>query len=338
MSFSSDTCAPAHPAVLAAQAAANTGFAPSYGADDYSARLAGRLREVFETDDLAVAIATTGTAANALALSMLTPPTGGGLCHHIAHINTHERGAPEFFTGAKLTGLPGDHARIDPDALEAALAARDPGFVHLPLASALSISNLTESGTVYSPAEASRLCGMAKDSGLGVHVDGARLANAIAATGAAPADLTWRAGADAVSFGLTKNGGMSAEMMILFGPLAARGDELEARRKRAGQMPAKARFAAAEALALLEDGLWLDLAAAANRAATKLSEGLAAIPGVEVLYPVQGNLVFVQMPEAVAGKAAAAGAGSYARQGSARLVCSWNTEDAEIEALLSALA
>jgi threonine aldolase len=209
--------------------------------------------------------------------------------------------------------------------------------VHTSPAFALSLSNLTEAGTAYTPKQTSELAGMAKAEGLGVHVDGARLANAAAATGASPADLTWRAGADAASFGLTKTGAATAEMAILFGDLADRHGALEARRKRAGHMPPKARFAAAEALAMLDGNLWLTLAAQANAAAQRLAEALGGVEGAEILHPAEGNLVFARLPEAAIARAQARGARFFARQGGARLVCSWNTTDAEIEALVAAL-
>lgn len=338
MNFASDTAAPAHPAVLEAHRAANEGFAPSYGDDAWTARLEARLKEVFETDALAFAMAATGTAANALLLAVLTPPLTGVLCHEQAHLNTHERGAPELFTGgSKLLTLPGAHGRIEPEALRAALDGVDPAFTAIMPPGALSLSNLNEAGAAYGAEQARMLIGMARGAGLRAHVDGARLGNAVAFTGASPADLTWRAGADAVSFGLTKTGAATAEMMILFGDMAERAGTLQAHRKRAGQSSPKARFAAAEALALLEGGLWLELARRANAAAARLAGGLSAVAGVELLHPVEGNMVFARLPEPVLTRAQAAGAAFHTRAGVSRFVCSWNTTDAETEALLSAL-
>ncbi|MGA8261284.1 MAG: beta-eliminating lyase-related protein [Arenicellales bacterium] len=337
MNFASDTAAPVHPDVFPALVKANEGAAPSYGADGLSETLRGRLRSLFETDRLAASIVVSGTASNALALSMLTPSHGAVLCHEAAHIYEHERGAPEFYTGgAKLLLLPGEDARIDESALAGALATRDPGFVHESPAFALSLSNLTEHGTVYTPDAVVARAAAVRAQGLGVHMDGARFANAVAACGAAPAELSWRAGVDVLSFGLTKTGGISAEIVILFGETADRFDELEARRKRAGLMPPKARYAAAEALAMLEDDLWLTLARRANAAASRLFTALSEIETAEVLHPVEGNLVFVRFPQSVIDRLDEAGVGFYRRGGErvVRLVCSWATSDREIGDLL----
>lgn len=339
MNFASDTTAPVHPNVLSAMAGVNEGSVPSYGEDAINEALRKRLRVLFETDRLAASVVVSGTSSNALALSMLTPCHGAILCHEAAHIHEHERGAPEFYTGgAKLLLLSGDHGRLGEEALTAALAHRDPEFVHESPAFALSLSNLTEYGTVYTPDEVASLTRAAKSAGLGVHMDGARFANAVVACGAAPADLSWRAGADILSLGLTKTGAISAEIVVLFSETADRFDELEARRKRAGLMPPKARYAAAEALAMLDDDLWLTLARQANAAAQRLSEGLAGIAGAELVHPVEGNLIFVRLPWAIIERLGESGAGFYQRGGDrvCRLVCSWATQEAEIEALLRA--
>lgn len=339
MNFASDTTAPAHPDVLAALSRANEGAAPSYGADALSETLRAQLRALFETERLAASIVTSGTGANALALSVLTPGHGAILCHEAAHVHEHERGAPEFYTGgAKLLLLAGDHGRVSEQALAAALAHRNPGFVHESPAFTLSLSNLSEFGTVYRPEAVTARATAVRAEGLAVHMDGARLANAVAATGAAPADLTWRAGVDALSFGLTKTGGINAEIVILFGDTADRFGELEARRKRAGLMPPKARFAAAEALAMLEGDLWLKLARRANDAAGRLSAALAGIDGAELLHPVEGNLVFIRLPLAVIQRLDEAGAGFYrlGPERACRFVCSWATTDDDIDALLNA--
>jgi len=338
LNFTSDTTAPAHPDVLAAMTDANTGTAPSYGADEITSKVRTRLQALFETDRLAASIVTSGTGANALALSVLTPAHGAVLCHESSHINEHERGAPEFYTGgAKLLPLTGDHGRIDEQALAASLSRRNPAFVHESPAMVLSLSNLTETGTVYSPEAVATRTRMARQSGLSVHMDGARFANAVVAAEAAPADMSWRAGVDVLSLGLTKTGGINAEVVVLFGDAAARFDELEARRKRAGLMPAKARFAAAEALTLLTDDLWLSLARHANHAAARLSAGLREIPGAELLHPVEGNLVFIRLPRTVIDLLTGAGAGFYALGGDrvCRFVCSWATTDSQIDELLA---
>lgn len=339
MNFASDTTAPVHPDVIAAMSRANEGAAPSYGADATSGTLRERLQELFETDRLAASVVVSGTASNALALSVLTPAHGAVLCHEAAHINEHERGAPEFYTGgARLLALSGEHGRVSEESLAAALAHRNPAFVHESPAFVLSLSNLSEYGTIYGPSEVSARAASAKGQGLAVHMDGARFANAIAASGASPADLSWRAGVDVLSLGLTKTGGISAEIVVLFGDCVQRFDELEARRKRAGLMPPKARYSAAEALAMLENGLWLELAGRANAAAGRLADALSGIDGAELVHPVEGNLIFIRLPQRVIDRLGAAGAGFYSLGGEriCRFVCSWATTDEEIEALLAA--
>jgi len=341
VNFASDTAAPAHPDVLAALTAANDGSAASYGADALSGALRDRLRSLFETERLAASVVSSGTGSNALALSILTPGHGAILCHETAHIQEHERGAPEFFTGgAKLLLLTGDHGRVSRQSLSNALSHRNPAFVHESPAFTLSLSNLTECGTWYSPETIAGHAAAARAEGLAVHLDGARFANAVAASGAAPADLTWRAGVDILSFGLTKNGGINAEIVILFGDTAGRFDELEARRKRAGLMPPKARYAAAEALTMLDNGLWLELARRANTAAARLSSGLAGIDGAELLHPVEGNLIFIRLPQSTIDRLRGAGAVFYALGGDrvCRFVCSWATTDRDIESLLQVAA
>ncbi|MCW5725035.1 MAG: threonine aldolase [Maricaulaceae bacterium] len=337
MNFLSDTTAPAHPAVIEAMARANTGYAPSYGADALSARVEARLKEIFETD-LKLLFASSGTAANALALSALCPAHGAVLCHDEAHIHRDERGAPEFFTGgAKLIALPGEHGKIAMGALEDALAQWPQDFVHASPPRVLSLSNLNEAGCAYSPAETAERAAAANRHGMSVHIDGARFANAVAATGASPADLTWRAGADALSLGATKGGAAMAEAVILFPAAMERFAELQIRQKRAGQMAAKMRFIAAQFDAWLEDGLWLTLAAQANAMARALAEGLCALPGASLAHPVDGNEVFVRLPETLAARLKAAGAGFYGwPDGSARFVASWTTEQADVDALLKA--
>lgn len=338
MNFRSDTAAPAHPAILEAVLAANEGPASSYGADAWTGQMQEALTAAFGCD-LDVWLVSSGTAANALALSVLCPPHGAVLCHSEAHIERDERGAPEFFTGgAKLCLLPGRHGRIDLDALCARLAANRPDFVHETPAHVLSLSNLTECGAAYTPAGIAERAGLAARAGLGVHLDGARLANALVSTGASPADMTWRAGVDALSFGATKNGAMGCEAVILFGPARERWRDLQARAKRAGHMPPKMRYLAAQMTAYLADGLWLTLARQANASARELAALLTA-SGAELAHPVDGNEVFVRLPEGLADRLAASGAGFYPwLDGSWRFVCSWATQPSEIAALGAVLA
>lgn len=340
MDFSSDTAAPAHPAVLDALARANQGHAASYGADEVNARVRALLAEVFETEDFDVWLTASGTAANALALACLCPPTGAILCHEEAHIERDERGAPEFFTGgAKLQLLPGDGARIDEAALRTALGAIDRHFVHETPAHVLSLTNLTECGTRYSAEEIAHYAGLAQAAGLAVHLDGARLANALAGSGASAAEMSWKAGVDALCLGLTKTGAMGCELILLFGAARAKRAELEARAKRAGHMPAKMRFLAAQAEALLTDGLWLALAETANARAATLAERLSTHPGVTLAYPVEGNEVFAHLPGGLADHLIAEGVRCYPWPGgSHRFVCSWATDAAALDALAAALS
>jgi threonine aldolase len=337
MNFLSDTTAPAHPELIAALGAANTGFAPSYGADPISKRVKGRLQELFETD-LEVLFVTSGTASNALALSVLAEPDALILCHDEAHIQRDERGAPEFFTnGAKLLPLAGNHAKIAPEALNRALAEWPEDFVHATPPQVLSISQLNESGGAYTLNELDALIGAAKAADLKVHMDGARFANALASLGCTPAEMSWKRGVDALCFGATKNGALAAEAVILFPSVMDRFGKLQSRQKRAGHMLPKMRFVAAQFDAWLTNGLWLDLAQAANASAKRLADGLTALPGCELAHPCDGNEVFVRLAQDVADRLQAAGAGFYAwPDGSARFVASWCTTDAEIDALLKA--
>ena len=341
MNFLSDTTAPAHPALIEAISKANRDFAPSYGADAISAKVEARLKEIFETE-LKVLFAVSGTASNALALSVLCPPHGVILCHDEAHIQRDERGAPEFFTGgAKLLPLRGDHAQISLDELDRALGEIPEGFVHTSPVRTLSLSNLTESGTAYTPAEVEDRAHRIKDRPAFVHMDGARFANALVGLddkgGCTPAELTWKAGVDALCFGATKNAAMGAEAVILFPSVMDRFEELQARQKRGGHMAPKMRYLAAQFDAWLENELWLDLARTANARAARLAEGLAALPGVSILHPVDGNEIFAALPEATAEAMRAAGGGFYQwPDGSARFVASWCTREEDIDQLLAA--
>lgn len=337
MNFSSDTAAPAHPAILEALAEANAGAAPSYGADKWTAAAKAALCEVFETD-LDMWLVSSGTAANALALSLICPPHGAIACHQEAHVERDERGAPEFYTGgAKLSLLPGAHAKIDLDALKRRLDASRPAFVHETPVFALSLSNLTECGAAYSAAESAERAELAHAHGL-VHLDGARFANALISTGASPAELSWRAGVDLMSFGATKNGAIGCEAILLFGEARKFVPDLMARAKRAGHMPPKMRFLGAQMAAYLKDGLWLKLAAQANASARLLADILVRAGG-GLAHPVDGNEIFCRLPAGAADRLAAAGASFYPwLDGSHRFVCSWTTSRAEIEAVEQALS
>lgn len=352
MWFLSDNAGPAHPRVLAAIERANAGHAPSYGQDEAAGRAVARLRETFEAPEAAVFLVATGTAANALALACLCPPWGTVFCHTHAHLQEDECGALGFFAGgATTTQVPGAHGRIDPEALEAAIA-RTGGSVHGVQPGALTLTNATEAGAVYTPDAVARLAATARRAGMPVHLDGARFANAVAALGCTPAELSWKAGVDALSFGGGKNGLIGVEAVVLFDP--GKAWEFELRRKRAGHLPSKHRFLAAQMEAYLEDGLWLDLARSANAAAARLSRGLAAIPGARIAHPTEANEVFAAWPKAGHARARAAGAQYYlwsfddpaaaTLEGPgddpvpARLVCDWSAREEDIDRFLALVA
>ncbi|GGE40629.1 L-threonine aldolase [Marinicauda pacifica] len=337
MNFLSDTTAPAHPAILKALGQANEGFAASYGNDEVCERVTERLREIFETD-LEVLFTTSGTASNALALSALAQADSMILCHEEAHIQRDERGAPEFFTrGAKLLPLHGKHARLRLDGLHKALAEWPADFVHSTPPSVLSLSQLNEAGCTYAVNDVRALALAAHERGLFVHMDGARFANALVTLDVSPAEMSWKAGVDALCLGATKNGAMMAEAVILFPSVKDRLGELKARQKRAGHMLPKMRFVAAQFEGWLANDLWLELARKANANARRLSEGLSALEGASLAHPVEGNEVFVHLPEPVIARLREAGAGFYAwPDGSARFVASWCTTEDEVETLLAA--
>ena len=338
MQFASDNTSGVPGPVLEALGQANAGYAMGYGDDAVTTRVRDRLRDLFEAPDAEIRLVTTGTAANALALAVLTPPWGAIWCHDAAHVDCDECGAPEFFAGgAKLITVPGAHGRIDAAQLGAVLA-RAPRSVHNIQPAALSLSNLTEAGTLYDPDALAGLCALAHRHGLGVHLDGARFANALVASGATPAQASWKAGVDILCLGGTKNGLMGAEAVMIFDP--ARAAEFDLRRKRAGHLLSKHRYLAAQILPWLQDGLWLDLARRANGAAARLAAGLAALPGVTLRHPVEGNMIFVDWPAPLADHLRAQGAAFYDApdpQGGAgaRLVASWDTGDAQVDAFLA---
>ncbi|MEO1303945.1 MAG: beta-eliminating lyase-related protein [Pseudomonadota bacterium] len=340
MNFASDTTAPAHPSVVEALAAANSGSASSYGADDVTARLRTLLAETFDTDDFEFWVCASGTASNALALSVMCSSIGAIACHEEAHIERDERGAPEFFTGgAKLRLLPGFGAQIDEAALRDALAKNDPSFVHETPLETLSLTNLTECGTAYSVATVEHYAALAKASGLNVHLDGARLANALVHTGARPAEMSWKAGIDVLTLGLTKTGAIGCEIILLFGEMRAQFEALKARAKRSGHMPPKMRFLAAQGEAMLSDGLWLQLAAQANQSARQLANMLCAYDGVTLAYPTDGNEVFAHLPPALEAEIQRAGVKCYPWPGGAhRFVTSWATPASDLEAMQALIA
>jgi threonine aldolase len=294
--FSSDNVTPACDAVMAAVIAANSGLMSSYGADEVSARLTSKACDVFEKEVVIFPV-TTGTAANALALAQIAPPHGAVYCYEAAHIVTDECGAPEFFTGgAKLIGLPSATGKIEPGQVERALAFADEMGVHHVKPAAISLTQATEWGTVYSLAEISAMSALAEQRGLPVHMDGARFANALVHLKCSPAEATWKAGIDVLSLGATKNGALCAEAVVFFD--AALAADFDRRRKRAGHLWSKFRFLSAQLLAYLEHDVWLVNARHANQMAARLGQGLGVLPGVKLLHPVDANEVFVEIAEA----------------------------------------
>ena len=331
MRFFSDNAAAAHPKVIEAIAASNR-LDTAYDGDAWSGRLDGAFSELFETEVRAFWVAT-GTAANCLGLAALCPPYRAILCHRDAHIEVDEAGAPGFFTGgAKLVLLDGPGAKVTPTMAAAACEAiRDD--VHQVQPAVISLTNATEYGLVYRAAEVGALGELAKARGLRLHMDGARFANALATTGETPADVTWRAGVDVLSFGFTKNGGLNGEAIVLFDTGLA--DDVAVRRKRAGHLLSKGRVLAAQVLALLEDGLWLDNARSANAAARQL----AAAAGERLVYPVEANELFVRVNDDEAASLTAQGFDFYEwGPGQIRLVTSWDSDAGSVEALATALS
>jgi threonine aldolase len=330
MRFFSDNAAAVHPAVLEAMARANH-VDTAYDGDALSKSLDGVFSDLFETQVAAIWVAS-GTAANALALAALCPPYRGIVCHRDSHIENDEAGAPEFYTsGAKLILADGPGAKLSP----ASIAARIDEIavdVHRVQPAAISITNATEYGRSYLPAEVAAVGDLAKGRGLRFHMDGARFANAVVHTGASPADLTWRAGVEALSFGFIKNGGLSAEVLVCFETSIAQ--EIRIRRKRAGHLASKGRYMAAQVLALLEDDRWLDNARAANAGAARI----AAAAGERLIYPTEANEVFARMTPAEAASLRVQGLDFYDwAKGEVRFVVSWDQPQAEIDALAAAL-
>jgi threonine aldolase len=333
MRFFSDNAAPVHPRVLAAMAEANT-LDTAYDGDRWSQALDGRLSELFGTEVTALWVPT-GTAANCLALAALCPPYGGVICHRDAHIQNDEGGAPEFYThGAKLMLADGTGAKLTPQGI-ADVADAIANDVHRVQPHAISITNATEYGLVYRPDEVAAIGELARARGLRFHMDGARFANAVASAGCSAADVTWRVGVEALSFGFVKNGGMSAEALIFFGAARDLADATRRRRKRAGLLLSKGRYLAAQVLAMVEDDLWRANGAAANAGAALL----AAAAGDRLVHPVEANEVFLRATPAEAAALRARGFDFYDwAAGEIRLVTSWDQPPEAIAPLAKAIA
>ncbi|HGG04324.1 MAG TPA: low specificity L-threonine aldolase [Aliiroseovarius sp.] len=333
MFFASDNTGPVHPAIMAAIGDANEGYSTSYGDDQIMAGVQDQLRDIFAAPDAVVYLVPTGTASNSLALATLCPPYATTFCTAQSHIQQDECNAPEFYSGgAKLTLVDSTDAKMTPETLRRALSGEENRGIHGPKRGPVSISNVTELGTVYSAAELADLCAVAGEFDLPVHLDGARFANAVVATGASPADMSVKAGIDVLSFGATKNGAMGVEAVVFFDP--QHGREFEYRRKRGAHLFSKHRFLSAQMSAYLQDGLWLDLAHKANAATARLVQGLRAISDVRILHQPDANIVFASWPRGLHRKLLQSGA-VYFMEGrldagdpdehlTARLVCDWS--------------
>ncbi|MEO6298885.1 MAG: low specificity L-threonine aldolase [Paracoccaceae bacterium] len=340
MFFASDNGSGAAPEIMAAVQRANDGYARSYGADPIMDRVRQKIRDVFEAPDAAVYLVATGTAANALSIALYAQPWTAVFCHEDAHAALDECGAPEFYSGAKLALVPGPHARMTPESLAQALGKVGESGVHGVQRGMLSITNVTEAGTVYTPAEVATLTALAKAKGLPCHLDGARFANALIATGSTAAEMTWKAGIDIVSFGGTKNGCLGVEAVVIFDP--AKAWEFELRRKRGGHLFSKHRFLSAQMEAYLTDDLWLRLATHANAMGARIAKGLSAINSTKLLHPVDANILFPEWSVGTHDRAEAKGAVYYRfpapeNREAARLVASWSTSEADVDELLTAL-
>jgi len=340
MYFASDNTAGMAPEILDALAKANTGYSLGYGNDEWTKRVEQRFAEIFEKE-VAVFLVPTGTAANALAIAHLSPPWGAVLCHEGSHIATDECGAPEFFGGGlKLIGLKGEGAKVSAATLRAALESGQWGGPHHVSPSVLSLSQATECGTIYRAVETKELADIAHKHGVTVHMDGARLGNALARMNISPAEATWKAGVDALSFGATKGGAMGAEAVIFFDP--ARGAEMQSRRKRGGALASKHRFIAAQIEAYLADDLWLRLARHANAMADALAAGLTKA-GCSPVWPVEANEVFAPISAEMDKRLKGAGAMYYPWPSEGipkdkimvRLVTSFQTTSEDVEKFLA---
>ena len=343
MYLASDNTGPAHPQVMDEVIRANEGYAMPYGADPVTVEARDMVREVFESPDAAVYFVATGTAANALALGCYAAPWQTVFCSPVAHIHEDECNAPEFYTGgAKLTLVPGTD-KMSAAALKAAIAFEEARGVHGPQRGPVSLTQVTERGSVYSLDEIAALTDVAKSFGLPVHLDGARFANALVALDCTPAEMTWKRGVDVVSFGGTKNGCMGVEAVVFFDPQKAW--EFELRRKRGAHLFSKLRYLSAQMRGYLKDDLWLSTARQANARAAELSAGLRD-RGATFLYEPDANMIFAAFPRRIHKKLHEAGAKYYVWEGhlegddpeemlAARLVCDWSITSEQINEFLS---
>jgi threonine aldolase len=342
MYFASDNTGITHPKIMQRVVDANTGYAMPYGNDEIMGKVRADLRTLFEAPDAAIYLVATGTAANSLALACYTEPWQTIFCAQYSHIEEDECNAPEFYTGAKLTLIPTPD-KMAPEDLAAGIARRPKGVVHMAQSGAVSITQVTEHGSVHTLEEIRALTAVAQAADLPVHLDGARFANAQVALGCTPAEMTWKSGVDVVSFGGTKNGCMGVEAVIFFDPSKAQ--EFEYRRKRGAHLFSKHRYLSAQMEGYLADDLWLEMARTANDACARLTKGLRN-HGAEFLHEPQANMIFARFPRAVHQKLQAAGAKYYVTGGdvatgpademlACRLVCDWAMSDDLVDQFLS---
>ncbi len=343
LDFSSDNAAGVAPEIMAALAQAASGRAGAYGADQWTEKLQRIFSDLFGRE-VGVLPVVTGTAANCLALATATPSHGAMLCHRNSHVNEDECGAASVFAhGGKIVPVDGPMGKIDPQALKAAIAVMPKGVVHRSQATAVTLTQATESGTIYKPDEIAAIAAIAAKSQLCLHMDGARFGNAIAALKRPPADITWKLGVNVLSFGATKGGAMGAEALVFFDK--SRLSDVEFRRKQAGHLLSKMRFVSAQLLAYVQDDLWLRLCGHANAMAARLADGLANLPGVTLAYPVEANELFVRLPLPVIDRLKRAGARFYEWEWElpegaismlVRLVTAFDTRAEDVDALLAA--
>ena len=332
--FRSDNVGGVAPELLEALIEAGRGTASPYGDDACTARMVQRLSAVFEREVDAFPLAT-GTGANAVALSAAANAFGSIYCHETAHIEVHECGAPEFYTGAKLVLLSGADYKIHADALEAALRSAGIGNRTRVQPFAVSLTQPTDYGTVYAPAEIAAIASIARRHGLRVHMDGSRFANAVASLGCRPAELTWRSGVDLLSLGATKNGGINAEAVVVFDRSLA--TQLPYLMKRGGLVLSKARFVSAQIERYVADDLWLERARRANDNARELAARLRAVTAVRIDVPVQINMLFMSLPEAAAAELERIGYLFYRIGGLVRLVCRHDHDASDLQELVAAV-
>jgi len=331
--FASDNYSGICPEAWAALAEANQDHTRSYGDDPWTARAADLIRGVFETD-CDVFFVFNGTAANSLSLAACCQSYHSILCHELAHVETDECGAPEFFSnGTKVLLMPGANGKIDPAGIERMVNKRTD--IHYPKPRVVSVTQSTEVGTVYSVAELKAIWSKAKQSGLRFHMDGARFANAVASLGVAPKEITWQAGVDVLCFGGTKNGTHVGDAVVFFNHELAQ--EFDYRCKQAGQLCSKMRFLSAPWVGMLQDGAWLRHAAHANRMAACLEKNLRDVPSVKLLFPCQANAVFAELPQPVIAGLRERGWMFYTfiGAGGCRLMCAWDTTEQDVEAFVA---